>query len=75
VRAGAAGGASEQGSAGGAPPHLGTPPAARAPPPPPPRPPPLQFPQLPLVGKLGDAKPLPTYKVRVSDSGDVEVEI
>jgi nitrite reductase/ring-hydroxylating ferredoxin subunit len=33
------------------------------------------FPQLPLVGKLGDKKPLPTYAVRVSDSGAIEVDL
>ena len=33
------------------------------------------FPQLPLVGKLGDKKPLPTYAVRVSDSGVIEVDV
>ncbi|KAI8473706.1 MAG: Rieske [2Fe-2S] iron-sulfur domain-containing protein, partial [Monoraphidium minutum] len=34
-----------------------------------------KFPNLPLVGKLGDKKPLPTFKVRVSDGGDVEVDV
>ena len=34
-----------------------------------------QFPQLPLVGKLGDKKPLPTFQVRVSDAGDIEVDV
>jgi nitrite reductase/ring-hydroxylating ferredoxin subunit len=33
------------------------------------------FPQLPLVGKLGDKKPLPTYAVRVSESGAIEVDL
>jgi nitrite reductase/ring-hydroxylating ferredoxin subunit len=33
------------------------------------------FPQLPLVGKLGDKKPLPTYGVRVSESGAIEVDV
>lgn len=36
---------------------------------------PLQFPQLPLVGKLGDAKPLPTFKSRVTEAGDIEVDV
>jgi hypothetical protein len=27
------------------------------------------------VGKLGDKKPLPAYKVRVSDAGDIEVDL
>jgi nitrite reductase/ring-hydroxylating ferredoxin subunit len=34
-----------------------------------------KFPQLPLVGKLGDAKPLPTFGCRVSEAGDVEVDV
>lgn len=33
------------------------------------------FPQLPLVGKLGDKKPLPTYAVRVSEGGAIEVDV
>ncbi|GBF90316.1 rieske ferredoxin [Raphidocelis subcapitata] len=34
-----------------------------------------KFPQLPLVGKLGDKKPLPTFGCRVSEAGDVEVDV
>lgn len=34
-----------------------------------------KFPQLPLVGKLGDKKPLPTFACRVSEAGDVEVDV
>lgn len=34
-----------------------------------------KFPQLPLVGKLGDKKPLPVYAVRVSESGAIEVDV
>lgn len=34
------------------------------------------FPQLPLVGKLSDKKPLPTYAVRVDgSSGAIEVDV
>ena len=31
-----------------------------------------KFPTLPLVGKLGDSKPLPTFQSRVT-AGDIEV--
>ncbi|KAF6263621.1 rieske ferredoxin [Scenedesmus sp. NREL 46B-D3] len=34
-----------------------------------------KFPQLPLVGKLGDKKPLPTYQSRVDEAGNVEVYV
>lgn len=34
-----------------------------------------KFPQLPLVGKIGDKKPLPTFQSRVDDVGNVEVYI
>jgi hypothetical protein len=33
------------------------------------------FPQLPLVGKLVDKKPLPTYQSRVDEAGNVEVYV
>lgn len=32
-----------------------------------------QFPNLPLVGKLNTAKPLPVYESRVTEAGDIEV--
>lgn len=32
-----------------------------------------QFPNLPLVGKLNTAKPLPTYESRVDEAGNIEV--
>jgi hypothetical protein len=32
-----------------------------------------KFPNLPLVGKMGDKKPLPTYQSRVDEAGNVEV--
>jgi hypothetical protein len=33
----------------------------------------LQFPNLPLVGKLNTAKPLPVYESRVTEAGEIEV--
>jgi hypothetical protein len=33
----------------------------------------LQFPNLPLVGKLNTAKPLPVYESRVDEAGNIEV--
>jgi nitrite reductase/ring-hydroxylating ferredoxin subunit len=33
------------------------------------------FPQLPLVGKLSDKKPLPTYAVRVGAGDAIEVDV
>lgn len=32
-----------------------------------------QFPDLPLVGKMTAAKPLPTYESRVDEAGNIEV--
>ncbi|KIZ07600.1 hypothetical protein MNEG_0347 [Monoraphidium neglectum] len=34
-----------------------------------------KFPNLPVVGKLSEKKPLPVFKVRVSEGGDVEVDV
>jgi hypothetical protein len=34
-----------------------------------------KFPTLPLVGKVGDKKPLPTYQSRVDAAGNVEVYV
>jgi hypothetical protein len=33
----------------------------------------LQFPTLPLVGKLNTAKPLPVFESRVDEAGNIEV--
>jgi len=32
-----------------------------------------KFPNLPLVGKVSDKKPLPTFQSRVTESGEIEV--
>jgi len=32
-----------------------------------------KFPNLPLIGKVGDAKPLPTFESRVNADGSIEV--
>ena len=34
-----------------------------------------KFPTLPLVGKVGDKKPLPTFQSRVDEAGNVEVYV
>lgn len=34
-----------------------------------------KFPQLPLVGKMTDKKPLPTYKVQVEEDGTIKVDL
>jgi len=34
---------------------------------------PVQFPTLPLVGKLNAEKPLPVYESRVDEAGNIEV--
>jgi nitrite reductase/ring-hydroxylating ferredoxin subunit len=34
-----------------------------------------KFPSLPLVGKMTDKKPLPTYQSRVDEAGNVEVYV
>lgn len=34
-----------------------------------------KFPQLPLVGKMTDKKPLPTYKVQVEEDGTIKVDV
>ncbi|PRW20446.1 ferredoxin component [Chlorella sorokiniana] len=34
-----------------------------------------KMPNLPLVGKLGDPKPLPVFQSRVSESGVIEVNV
>ncbi len=36
---------------------------------------PPQLPNLPLVGKGPAKKPLPTYQARVTESGDIEVNL
>lgn len=32
-----------------------------------------QFPNLPLVGKMTEAKPLPVFESRVDDAGNIDV--
>lgn len=34
-----------------------------------------KFPSLPLVGKVSDKKPLPTFQSRVDEAGNVEVYV
>jgi len=34
-----------------------------------------KFPTLPLVGKVGDKKPLPTFQSRVDETGNIEVYV